>query len=121
MSARGTRKEEFEYLEGIISNPRRASTRRINDRLEGGEARRECLRACTQLCVGLRMPCSLALRPEDSAHPFSSSSRKLKDEDRKHRDSSGVRPVFREFASEQRIKAIRTALVRVLRKAKVEV
>lgn len=120
LSARGTRKEEFEYLESIISNPRRASNRKMFDRLEGGEVRRECLRSCNQLCVSLRLPCSPSLRLEESDAPFASFRRGKKDEVRKHKDASGVRAVFREYASEQRISAIRTALVRVLRKTKVE-
>jgi hypothetical protein len=116
VSARGTRKEEFEYLEGIISNPRLAGSRNETEKLDGYEARRECFRACASLCVALRMPCSETVSQELTELPYGGSRKR--GGTAVMADSSGVRTVIREYASEQRIRAIKQALWKVLRKPK---
>jgi len=116
VSVRGTRKEEFEYLEGIISNPRLAGSRNETEKLDGHEARRECFRACASLCVAMRMPCSETVSQELTELPYGGSRKR--GGTAVMADSSGVRTVIREYASEQRIRAIKQALWKVLRKPK---
>jgi len=116
VSARGMRKEEFEHLESIISNPRRAGSRNETEKLDGYEARRECFRACASLCVAMRMPCSETVSQELTELPYGGSRKR--GGTAVMADSSGVRTVIREYASEQRVRAIKQALWKVLRKPK---
>ncbi|EKX34612.1 hypothetical protein GUITHDRAFT_155703 [Guillardia theta CCMP2712] len=114
VSARGTRKEETEYLESLISNPRRSSSNR-DDEMDEGEVRKDCLRMYTNLCVRLRLPCMPELKADQRL--VSNTPKKS----HKSQESLSRAPALRTWdASPARIKAISQALVQTLRMKKEE-